>query len=33
MFRVSAESDLAKSNKQGMVSDIRTDTGIAARKF
>ncbi|KAF8968836.1 B-cell receptor-associated protein 31-like-domain-containing protein [Flammula alnicola] len=33
MFRVTAESDLAKSNKQGMVSDIRTDTGIAARKF
>ncbi|KAF8174907.1 endoplasmic reticulum protein [Pholiota molesta] len=33
MFRVTAESDLAKSNKGGMVSDIRTDTGIAARKF
>jgi len=33
MFRVTAESDLAKSSKHGMVSDIRTDTGIAARKF
>ncbi|KJA17880.1 hypothetical protein HYPSUDRAFT_45885 [Hypholoma sublateritium FD-334 SS-4] len=33
MFRVTAESDLARHNKQGMLSDIRTDTGIAARKF
>ena len=32
MFRVTAESDLAKSNK-GMVTDLRTDTSIAARKF
>ncbi|KAF5329319.1 hypothetical protein D9619_008919 [Psilocybe cf. subviscida] len=33
MFRVTAESDAAKSNRNGVVSDIRTDTGIAARKF
>ncbi|PPQ95116.1 hypothetical protein CVT25_011659 [Psilocybe cyanescens] len=33
MFRVTAESDMAKTNKQGMIQDIRTDTGIAARKF
>ncbi|KAF9054152.1 endoplasmic reticulum protein [Panaeolus papilionaceus] len=33
MFRVSAESDLAKQGKGGMVNDIRTDTNIAARKF
>ncbi|KIM41808.1 hypothetical protein M413DRAFT_445025 [Hebeloma cylindrosporum] len=33
MFRVTAEADLAKNNKQGVVQDIRTDTGLAARKF
>ncbi|KAF4612143.1 hypothetical protein D9613_003867 [Agrocybe pediades] len=33
MFRVTAESDMAKSSKHGAVQDIRTDTGIAARKF
>ncbi|KAH9477130.1 hypothetical protein JR316_0011046 [Psilocybe cubensis] len=32
MFRVTAESDMAK-HRQGVVQDIRTDTGIAARKF
>ncbi|KDR78334.1 hypothetical protein GALMADRAFT_245458 [Galerina marginata CBS 339.88] len=32
MFRVTAEAEMAKSNK-GMTPDIRTDTGIAARKF
>ncbi|PPR02287.1 hypothetical protein CVT24_011625 [Panaeolus cyanescens] len=33
MFRVSAESDLAKQGKGSVVNDIRTDTNIAARKF
>jgi len=33
MFRVTAESDAAKSHHNHVVSDIRTDTGIAARKF
>lgn len=32
MFRVTAESDMAKSHPQGM-SDVRVDTNIAARKF
>ncbi|KAJ3504729.1 hypothetical protein NLJ89_g7783 [Agrocybe chaxingu] len=33
MFRVTAESDLARSGKQGIIQDIRTDTGLAAKKF
>lgn len=33
MFRVSAESEMAKQHRHGMVQDIRTDTGIAAKKF
>ncbi|KAF6749757.1 endoplasmic reticulum protein [Ephemerocybe angulata] len=33
MFRVGAESDLAKQGKGGLVQDVRTDTNIAARKF
>ncbi|KAF8154184.1 B-cell receptor-associated protein 31-like-domain-containing protein [Crassisporium funariophilum] len=33
MFRVTAESDLAKSGKQGVISDVRTDTNFAAKKF
>ncbi|TFK36545.1 endoplasmic reticulum protein [Crucibulum laeve] len=32
MFRVTAESDMAKTGKQG-VQDVRTDTNFAARKF
>ncbi|KAJ2914005.1 hypothetical protein MD484_g6404, partial [Candolleomyces efflorescens] len=32
MFRVAAESDLAKQGR-GPVQDVRTDTNIAARKF
>jgi len=32
MFRVTAESDMAKSHPHGM-SDVRVDTNIAARKF
>ncbi|KAJ3755754.1 endoplasmic reticulum protein [Lentinula raphanica] len=34
MFRITAESDMAKTNQQGMgVGDIRTETSFAARKF
>ncbi|CAA7262072.1 unnamed protein product [Cyclocybe aegerita] len=33
MFRVTAESDLARSGKQGVIQDIRTDTNLAAKKF
>jgi len=33
MFRITAESDLAKQNKQGVVQDVRADVGLAARKF
>ncbi|KAF9037350.1 B-cell receptor-associated 31-like protein [Hymenopellis radicata] len=32
MFRVTAEAELAKSGQQG-VSDVRTETNLAARKF
>lgn len=32
MFRVTAESEMAKSGGQG-PSDVRTETNIAARKF
>ncbi|RDB23341.1 Uncharacterized protein C9E9.04 [Hypsizygus marmoreus] len=32
MFRVTAEAELAKSGHQG-VSDVRTETNLAARKF
>ncbi|KAJ3998397.1 endoplasmic reticulum protein [Lentinula boryana] len=34
MFRITAESDMAKNNQQGMgVGDVRTETSFAARKF
>ncbi|KAK0189520.1 B-cell receptor-associated protein 31-like-domain-containing protein [Armillaria mellea] len=32
MFRVTAEAELAKSGQQG-ISDVRTETNLAARKF
>ncbi len=32
MFRVTAEAEMAKSGQQG-VSDVRTETNLAARKF
>ncbi|KAG5651316.1 hypothetical protein H0H81_009117 [Sphagnurus paluster] len=32
MFRVTAESDLARSGQQGL-NDVRTETNLAARKF
>ncbi|KAF5376077.1 hypothetical protein D9615_007722 [Tricholomella constricta] len=32
MFRVTAESELAKSSQQG-INDVRTETNLAARKF
>ncbi|KAG6843362.1 hypothetical protein H0H93_001264, partial [Arthromyces matolae] len=32
MFKIAAESDLAKSG-QGPIGDVRTETNIAARKF
>ncbi|KAH0579686.1 hypothetical protein J132_02485 [Termitomyces sp. J132] len=33
MFKITAESELAKSGQQGSYSDVRTETNIAARKF
>ncbi|KAG6861804.1 hypothetical protein C0995_011684 [Termitomyces sp. Mi166 len=33
MFKISAESELAKSGQQGPYSDVRTETNVAARKF
>lgn len=33
MWRVTAESDLARSGQTGNVGDVRTETNLAARKF
>jgi len=33
MFRITAESDLAKSARGGVITDVRSDTNIAAKKF
>jgi len=33
MFRITAESDLAKSNRGGVITDVRSDTNLAAKKF
>ncbi|KAF8900165.1 B-cell receptor-associated protein 31-like-domain-containing protein [Gymnopilus junonius] len=33
MFRVTAEAEMAKQSRSGVVQDIRTDTSLAARKF
>jgi len=33
MFRITAESDLAKSNRGGVITDARSDTNLAAKKF
>lgn len=33
MFRITAESDLAKSARGGVITDVRSDTNLAAKKF
>jgi len=33
MFRITAESDLAKSARAGVITDARSDTNLAAKKF
>jgi len=33
MFRVSAEVDIMKSGRQGVIQDYKSDTSMAARKF
>ena len=33
MFRVTAEVDIMKSGRQGIVQDYKSDTSMAARKF
>jgi B-cell receptor-associated protein 31 len=33
MFRITAESDMAKSVRGGVISDVRSDTNLAAKKF
>ena len=32
MFRITAESDLAKS-RGGVISDVRSESNVAAKKF
>jgi len=33
MFRITAETELAKSGGGGIITDIRSDTNLAAKKF
>ncbi|KAF8816990.1 B-cell receptor-associated 31-like protein [Phlegmacium glaucopus] len=33
MFRITAEVDMAKSGRGGIISDVRSDTNLAAKKF
>jgi len=33
MFRITAESDMAKSARGGVITDVRSDTNLAAKKF
>jgi len=33
MFRIAAEADLMKSGRGGVISDVRAESGLAAKKF